>query len=123
MKKVLVTLLLGTVLAASAAVLTPTAVSAGPALPHHGFTCFVQDANLVQYTVACDYHEVLKTDENGNVIAVLNYQDHAQLPPGAALPTTTLHSIFHVDCDCIYDGDYQQVLTPSGEYHSQGPIH
>jgi hypothetical protein len=122
MKKFLAMLSLITVLAASAAALTPVAVSAAPARPHQGFRCYVQDANFVQYTVPCDYHEVLKTDANGQVVAVLNYQDHAQLPPDAALPTTTLHSILHVDCGCIYDGDYAQTLTPSGEYHSHGPI-
>jgi hypothetical protein len=122
MKKFLFTLAIVTLLASTVAVLAPASVSAAPARPHHGSRCFIQDANFVQYLVPCEYHEVLKTDENGNVIAVLNYQDHAQLPQEAALPQTTLHSIIHVDCGCIYDGDYAQTLTPSGEYHSYGPI-
>jgi hypothetical protein len=107
----------------TALLLRPPGVAAAPAQPQHGFLCFVQDANLVQYTVPCDYHEVFKTDENGNRIALLMYEDQAQLPPGAALPTTTLHSIFHVACGCLFEGDYGQILTPSGVYHSYGPIH
>lgn len=110
------------VLALTVCLITPSAALAAPARPEQGDICFVQDANLVQYVVPCKFHQVLKTDANGNVIGVLVYQDKAQLPPEAALPDHTVQSVIHVDCGCIFDGDYLMTLTPSGHYESQGPI-
>lgn len=110
-------------LAVLAAMSLPTLVAAAPVRPHSGGRCFVQDANGVQYLDnECEYHEVLQYDASGRAIAVLNYQDRGQLPPGAALPETTIRFVLHVDCGCVYDGDYQAVLAPNGEYHSYGPI-
>ena len=122
MKKVLAVLSIVSLLALTACLIPPSAAFAAPAEPVHGDICFVQDANMVQYTVPCEYHTVYKTDGNGNRIAVLNYQDKAQMPPEAALPDKMLQSVFHVDCDCLFDGDYMQTLTPSGHYESHGPI-
>ena len=121
MKKFLSILSIVTLLAASISLFAPATSFAAPAQPNQGNLCFVQDANLVQYTVPCQFHEVFKTDEDGNIVALLTYQDKAQLPPEAALPTSTFHSVIHVDCGCIYDGDYPMTLTPSGHYESHGP--
>jgi hypothetical protein len=101
----------------------PGVASAGPAQPDKGTGCLVRDADLVQHVDPdCDYHEVFKYDSRGNSYTLLHYQDHGQLPPGAALPATAVQVILHVDCDCIYDGDYLETITPSGEYHSRGPL-
>ena len=101
----------------------PGVVSAGPAQPDKGTGCLVRDANLVQYVdLACYYHEVFKYDNRSNEQTLLHYQDHGQLPAEAALPATAMQMILHVDCDCIYDGDYLETITPSGEYHSRGPL-
>lgn len=122
MKRVLAVLSPVSLVALIVSVVMPSAAMAAPAEPVHFDLCYVQDANLVQYTVPCEAHWVYKTDGNGNRIAVLNYQDKAQLPPGAALPDKMYVSIFHVDCDCLFDGDYRQTITPSGHYESHGPI-
>jgi hypothetical protein len=101
----------------------PGVVSAGPAQPNKEKGCLVRDADLVQYVDPdCNYHEVFKYDNRGDDLTLLHYQDHGQLPPGAALQATAVQVILHVDCDCIYDGDYLETITPSGEYHSHGPL-
>src|SRR5919109_1147093 len=122
MKKSLGTLLVGVALVVVSMLAIPTSVSAAPAITHRGTLCFVEDANGVQYTVTCEYHWVIKYDDAGN-LSFMEYQDHAMLPEGAALPTTTLHSIFHASCGgCVFEGDYEQILTPNGVYMSHGPI-
>jgi hypothetical protein len=94
---------------------------ANPADPNRGKGCLVRDANLVTYLDDdCNFHEVMK-NINGS-LTLLHYQDHGHLPPEAALPATAVQMILHVDCDCIYDGDYLETITPSGEYHSHGPL-
>jgi hypothetical protein len=103
-------------------VIAPSTAVAAPAEPIYYDLCYVQDANLVQFTVPCNAHIIYKTDDNGDRIAVLNYQDKAQLPPEAALPDKMYQSVFHVDCDCLFDGDYMQTITPNGHYESHGPI-
>jgi len=123
MKKLVVMFLTVMVLAMALTVAIADSVSAAPAKPNKGTVCWVQDVNLVIYVDdECDFHEVFKYDEAGNVVALLNYQDHGHLPPGAALPTKTIVMVFHVDCNCIHDGDYREVVAPNGEYHSQGPM-
>jgi hypothetical protein len=104
------------------ALVVPETVWASPAHPNRSKVCWVHDANGVQYTdLECDYQEVIKYDENGNAI-LLQYHDHGQLPAGAALPHEAMRMIMHVDCDCMYDGDYMEVLMPNGAYMSHGPI-
>ena len=99
------------------------AVSASPARPDKGEGCFVEDADLNQYLDPdCDFHEVFKYDNEGNVVALVYYQDHGYLPTGAVLPDEAVQFIVHVDCGCLYDGDYQVTLAPNGEYHSHGPL-
>lgn len=97
--------------------------SALPAVTESGLGCLVQDANGVQYVdSACEYHLVYKLDEAGNIVFV-HYQDHGQLPPGAALPTEAVRTTLFVSCGgCVYEGTYEQVLAPSGEYKSRGPF-
>jgi hypothetical protein len=100
----------------------PTTVLASPAHPHRDKICWVHDANGVQYTdFDCDWMDVVKYDENGNEI-LLQYHDHGHLPPGAALPDRAIRMVFHVDCNCKYDGDYQEILMPNGAYMSHGPM-
>lgn len=122
MKKVLAVLSIVSLLTLIPCIISPSSAAAAPAEPERFNLCYVQDANLVQFTVPCEAHTVYKTDGNGNRIAVLNYQDKAQMPPEAALPDKMYVSVFHVDCDCLFDGDYMQTLTPSGHYESHGPI-
>ena len=123
MKKLVFAFLTVMALAAALTVTIADSVSAAPALPQKGTICWVQDANMVTYVDdECEYHQIFKLDEAGHIVGLLNYQDHGHIPPGAALPTTTMIAVFHVDCNCIFDGDYRVVLAPNGEYHSQGPM-
>jgi len=102
----------------------PGAVSAAPARPDRGEGCFVQDADFNEYLDPdCDFHEVFKYDKEGNVVALVHYQDHGHLPLDAVLPDEAVRFILHIDCQCIYDGDYQVTLAPNGEYHSHGLVH
>ena len=98
-------------------------VSANPGQVEKGLDCLVTDANGVNYgDPTCTFHLVVKTDAAGNVVFV-QYQDHGQLPPGAALPTQALHAEIFVACGgCIFEGTYKYVVTPSGEYKSKGPF-
>jgi hypothetical protein len=101
----------------------PEAVLSSPALPLQGKACIVDDADMNQYLdLDCDFHLVFKLDEEGNIVGLLNYQDHGQLPPEAVFPDQAIQFIIHVDCQCIFDGDYQVTLSPNGEYHSHGPL-
>jgi hypothetical protein len=101
----------------------PGPVSAAPARPDKGEACLVQDADAIEYLDPdCDFHEVFKYDKAGNVVALVSYQDHGHLPLGAVFPDEAVQFIIHVDCQCIYDGDYQVTLAPNGQYHSHGPI-
>lgn len=122
MKKLVVTFLTVVALVMTLTVVIADSVSAAPAVPVKGTVCWVRDANFVIYVDnECEYHEVWKYDEAGNRVALLNYQDHGHLPPGAALPTKTVVMILHV-ASGPWAGDYREVLTPNGEYHSQGPM-
>lgn len=97
-------------------------VLASPAHPHRDKVCWVHDANGVQYTDDnCDWQMVYKYDEAGNAI-LLQYHDHGHLPPGAALPDRAMQMILHVECNCMYDGYYQEILMPNGAYMSHGPL-
>ena len=101
----------------------PWAVSAAPARPDKGEGCLVEDAASNEYLDPdCDFHEVFKYDKEGNVVALVSYQDHGHLPTGAVLPDEAVQFLVHVDCGCLYDGDYQVTLAPNGEYHSHGPL-
>lgn len=123
MKKLIVTFLPAIALAGALTMVIANSASAAPAVPNKGKVCWVQDANMVTFVDdECEYHEVFKYDDAGNRIAVLNYQDHGHLPPEATFPEKTMINVFHVDCGCIYDGDYRIVVTSTGEYHSQGPM-
>lgn len=101
----------------------PGALSAAPAQHYKGEGCLVQDADLNEYLDDdCDFHVVFKYDKEGNVVALVYYQDHGHLPIGAVLPDEAMQFILRVDCQCIYDGDYQVTLAPNGKYHSHGPV-
>lgn len=104
-------------------VLAVAPASSMPAETSKGTGCIVEDANGVHYFDAeCRWHQVVKRDKNGN-IAFVHYQDHGQLPPGAALPGRALHTTLPFFCGgCILQGNYEQVITPSGEYKSKGPF-
>lgn len=95
---------------------------AGSAQTSSGNGCAVKDADGVQYwDTACEWHLVWKTDRNGNVMFV-HYQDHGQVPETAPRPATALFSSTFVGCGgCMLQGTYEEVVTPSGEYHSSGP--
>lgn len=61
-------------------------------------------------------------DEEGNLIFI-KYQDHGTLPDGAAKPSEAPRSRFTFVCGgCPLEGEYEQVITPSGQYHSSGPV-
>lgn len=122
MKSLRIPLAITVALATLGLLLAPAPVLASPAHPHKGKVCWVHDANGVQYTDwDCDYQEVVKYDENGIPI-LLQYHDHGHLPPGAALPHEAMKMILHVDCGCMYDGYYMEVLMPNGAYMSHGPL-
>jgi hypothetical protein len=101
----------------------PRAVSAAPARPDRGEGCFVEDAASIEYLDPdCDFYEVFKYDKEGNIVALVSYQDHGHLPINAVFPDEAVQFIVHVDCQCIYDGDYQVTLAPNGQYQSHGPL-
>jgi hypothetical protein len=62
----------------------PGAVSAAPARPNRGEGCLVQDTDFNEYLDPdCDFQEVFKYDKEGNVVALVHYQDHGHLPIGS----------------------------------------
>jgi cytoskeletal protein RodZ len=82
--------------------------------PTSGSGCFVTDANgASSFDASCSYHLTWQTDSNGDLLAAM-YHDHGQLPPGAALPKSTIiRDISFDDVRC------QERITPSGEYTSE----
>ncbi len=87
---------------------TPTANT-----PTSGSGCYVTDANgVTTYDASCSYHLTWQTDSAGNLLAAM-YNDHGQLPAGAALPSSTIRrDISFGDVRC------EERVTPSGAYNS-----
>jgi hypothetical protein len=123
MKKLLFTVFFATAFVTAANVRMSALGSTSPAQTFKYFGCFVHEADGVQYLdLNFKVHEVRKYDEAGN-LEFLHYSDHGTLPEDATLPSKTLHTTITVLCGgCIYEGTYREVITPSGEYHSSGPI-
>lgn len=80
--------------------------------------CFVTDAaGASTLDTGCKAHLALRTIDGEFAVAM--YQDHGQLPPGAALPSTatvrdtsyTLEGVGLVTCS--------ETITPSGGYKSK----
>lgn len=87
---------------------TPTANT-----PTSGSGCFVTDANdVTTFDPSCQYHLTWQTDSNGNFLAAM-YNDHGQLPAGAALPTSTIRRDISFD-----DVRCEERVAPSGAYNS-----
>ena len=81
--------------------------------PTSGSGCYVTDANgVTTFDASCSYHLTWQTDSAGNLLAAM-YNDHGQLPAGAALPSSTLiRDISFDDVRC------EERVAPSGQYNS-----
>jgi hypothetical protein len=96
------------VLVAALATVAATSSNAG-VNPTKGSGCLVTDANSVGYfDPDCSYHAIYSQD-----LTLLKYQDHGQLPAGAALPTRAI-----VRTACYFGFLSREVITPSGDYKS-----
>ena len=93
---------------------TPTDTHPTAASSQWGSGCYVTDANgTTTLDASCPYHLQLQTDINGNLLSAM-YQDHTQLPSGAALPGSTIsRDISFDDVRCT------ERITPSGQYSSE----
>ena len=99
-----------------------TQTSASPAETLKGTGCLVKDADGVQYwDEECQYHIVYKYDKDGELQFVY-YQDHGTVPETAPKPSTATRFGHVVTCNgCRLEGTYEEIVTPSGKYHSSGP--
>ena len=76
--------------------------------PTTGSGCFVSDANDVSsFESSCSFHLTWQTDTDGNMLAAM-YNDHGQLPAGAAFPTSTIRR------DISFDNVRTYVRTAAG---------
>jgi hypothetical protein len=101
-------LMLVLALVAALGTVAATAASAG-VLPDKGTGCIVTDAVGAGFLDPdCAYHIVLS--ESGDI---LQYQDHGQLPDGAAFPKKAITRTV-----CYAPFLSREVITPSGDYKS-----
>ena len=101
-----------------------TSVSARRAEPSSGTGCFVRTGEGVDdytFDTACQAHDVLKLDDDGNLEFYV-YQDHGQLPAGGWLPfqsyRTTFEQCFNMTGVGVVCGIGRESVSPSGEYKS-----
>ena len=116
------------VLAGAFLATAPSVGSATPASPGKGSGCLVGDANGDYYfDAACKTHDVLKLDKDGSV-QFYSYQDAGQLPAGAALPSSAIHTTTEACLNFggsvgVLCGTIVETVTPSGAYKDSFRYH
>ena len=96
-------------------------VSANRANTDKGKGCFVRISEEIfdnELDEDCDFHEVRKLDDDGNLVLYV-YQDHGQTP---WRPAKTFRETYFM-CTVFEDGSEicgynTEIITPSGEYRS-----
>jgi hypothetical protein len=92
--------------------------------PGSGTGCFVrigEGPDDYAFDAACQAHDVLKLDHEGNLDFYV-YQDHGQLPAGGWLPfqsyRSTFEQCFNMTGVGLVCGTAKESVSPSGEYKS-----
>jgi hypothetical protein len=80
--------------------------------------CFVTDAaGVTTLDTTCQAHLEVRTVSGDFAEAM--YQDHGQLPPGAALPSTAVINDISYELSGVGWITCSETITPSGDYKSK----
>jgi hypothetical protein len=80
--------------------------------------CFVTDvAGVTTLDTGCKAHLALRTIDGEFAVAM--YQDHGQLPPGAALPSSAVVNDISYHLEGVGLITCSETITPSGGYKSK----